>query len=112
MPNSKDSVIHLTKCFSESGAIRLKPMFGEYAVYYKEKLVALFCNDHLYLKTTPPGREALGDTVELPPYPGAKPHLIVPDHKLDDHSWLSELIRATAVALPEKQKPTKKRILR
>jgi DNA transformation protein and related proteins len=45
---------------------------------------------------------------EGPPYPGAKPQLIVGEDKWDDAVWLSNLFRVTADALPV-PKPKKKK---
>ena len=109
MPNSTQAVKRLHDALSESGNVRLRPMFGEYAIYCNEKVVALFCDDILYLKTTPPGRDALGDAIEQPPYPGAKPHLVVSNEQLDDRAWLKELIQSTARALPARLPRSKKK---
>lgn len=76
-----------------------RKMFGEYALYLDEKVVALVCDDQLYLKDTPEGRACL-DTVALgAPYPGAKPHLQL-GTLLDDPDRLSEALRVTARVLP------------
>ena len=58
-------------------------MFGEYALYLDGKVVALVCDDQLYLKPTPGAKAALPDCPTGPPYPGAKLHLLVTD-ALDD----------------------------
>jgi hypothetical protein len=52
--------------------------------------------------------------VEGAPYPGAKPHMQIPEDLLDNRHWLSELVRLTADALPvpkPKSKKTKKRMV-
>ena len=51
-----------------------KKMFGEYAIYLNDKVVALVCDNRLFVKPTSAGREILGTPEENPPYPGAKPH--------------------------------------
>lgn len=50
-----------------------RKMFGEYAVYYRDRIVALFCDDQLFIKPTNAGRAFIGKVSEAAPYPGAKP---------------------------------------
>jgi TfoX/Sxy family transcriptional regulator of competence genes len=83
----------------DAGQIRQRKMFGEFAVYCDDKVVALICDDQLFVKPTPGGLAFIGDVVEAPPYPGAKPHFLIED-RLDERGWLTELIRITARELP------------
>jgi DNA transformation protein and related proteins len=81
--------------------VRSKKMFGEYALYYEEKVVALVCDDQLFVKPTSAGKALLGSRCrEGMAYPGAKPSLLIGADELEDHDKLSELIRVTAEALP------------
>ncbi len=82
-----------------AGDIRYRKMFGEYAVYCRDKVVALICDDRLFVKETSGGRALIGDVVEAPPYAGAKPHFLIED-RLDDREWLAALIRVTESELP------------
>jgi TfoX/Sxy family transcriptional regulator of competence genes len=83
-----------------AGAISFRRMFGEYALYCDGKVVGLVCDNQLFVKPTPAGREFLGaDVVEGQPYPGAKPWLLMGE-SLDDRTTLCRLIRITADALP------------
>lgn len=75
-------------------------MFGEYGIWCDGKIVALVCDDRLFVKPTAAGRALAGDAAEAPPYPGAKPSLLIDPERWDDADWLAELIRATAAALP------------
>ena len=90
-----------------AGEVTFKKMFGEYAIYLDDKLVALVCDDHLMLKPTDAGRSLLQKPEERPPYPGAKPHLLI-DACVDDKETLASLFSATAKALPQ-PKPKQKR---
>jgi TfoX/Sxy family transcriptional regulator of competence genes len=74
-------------------------MFGEYALYIDEKVVALICDNQVFVKPTAAGLELLGEVIEAPPYPGAKPHYQVNDH-LQDGDLLKKLLLATFSALP------------
>ncbi len=89
------------------GGVSHRKMFGEYAIYVGNKVVALVCADRLFLKPTAAGRALLAAPVEAPPYPGAKPYLVVDDH-VDDAELLSTLFRATESEVPE-PKPKKRR---
>ena len=84
-----------------------RKMFGEFAIYVSGVLVALVCDDTLFLKLTAGGRAIAGDVVEAPPYPGAKPCLVIPADRLDEAEWLTALVRITAAELPP---PKQKRI--
>lgn len=84
-----------------------RKMFGEYCLYLGEKPIALLCDDQLYLKPTEAGRALLAHVQEAPPYPGAKPHLLISADQWEDRDWLRQLVHATAAALPppKKRKP-------
>jgi TfoX/Sxy family transcriptional regulator of competence genes len=86
-----------------------RKMFGEYALYAGGKVVALVCDDTLYVKITEPGKVFVGERYEEGiAYPGAKPSILVDADLIEDREWLSELIRITEEALPL-PKPKKKR---
>jgi TfoX/Sxy family transcriptional regulator of competence genes len=90
-------------------ALSYRKMFGEYALYLEGKVVALVCDNQLFIKPTAEGRQLVGVVSEHPPYPGAKPHLRIGD-ELDDRDLLKRLFVATAHALPPpkaKPKPAK-----
>jgi len=100
-------VQHVCDQARQAGEVRYRKMFGEYAIYVGNKVVALVCDDRLYLRPTDAGRALLKAPTEAPPYPGARPHLLLDEH-VDDGELLSTLFRATeaAVASP---KPKKRR---
>ena len=92
-----------------AGEITYKKMFGEYALYSDGKVVALVCDDKLFLKPTKAGKSFIDNVIEAPPYPGAKLYFLIED-KIEDREWISDLIRLTAKELPEpKQKSLKKK---
>jgi TfoX/Sxy family transcriptional regulator of competence genes len=78
-------------------------MSGEYAIYCNQKVVALVCDNQLFVKITAQGQafvdKALEPVLLAPPYPSAKDSFLIQD-QLDDHDWLVELIRITQDALP------------
>jgi TfoX/Sxy family transcriptional regulator of competence genes len=83
-----------------AGEISTRKMFGEYAVYCNKKVVALICDNKLFVKPTEGGRKFIGNVVEAPAYPGARPSFLIED-KLEDRKWLSSLIRLTEKEVPE-----------
>lgn len=80
--------------------VSARPMFGEFGLYVDAKMVALVCDDQLFVKPTPGGRAHAPDAGEGVPYPGAKPCLAIDPDTLDDGDWLAELFRITAAELP------------
>lgn len=84
-----------------------KKMFGEYAIYAGEKIVALISDNQLFVKPTPGGRALILDPVEASPYPGAKPCFLI-QANIQDADWLCQLIQITAAELPSPVKKQRK----
>ena len=76
-----------------------KRMFGEYALYLDDKVVAFACDNSLFLKPTEPGRAVLPTVTPGKPYPEAKDYYVL-DEFLDDTPLLQRLLQVTADALP------------
>jgi TfoX/Sxy family transcriptional regulator of competence genes len=92
----------------EVGRVSHRKLFGEYAIYLGNKVIALVCDDQFFLKPTEAGRALLGTPAEAPPYPGAKPYFVI-DEFIDDAEFLTTLFRATEGEVPEpKPKRAKK----
>lgn len=84
-----------------------KRMFGEFGLYAYGKFFGVICDNRLFIKPTEGGRAYIGDPVEAPAYPGAKPSFLIED-RMDDGEWLTRLIRITTRELPSpKPKKTK-----
>ncbi len=90
-----------------AGLIEYRKMFGEYALYCEAKVVALICDNKLYVKPTNAGRSFIGNVTEGFAYPGAKASFLI-EEQIEDTEWLSELIKLTEKELPV-PKPKKKR---
>lgn len=85
-----------------------KKMFGEYGLYFDDKMFALVCDNKLFIKPTLSGRAYIKDVVEAPPYPGAKNQFLI-EEQLEDRDWLKKLVSITVAELPEpKPKKTKR----
>ena len=100
MASDLSFVEFIVEQMENAGNIRYRKMFGEYAIYGDNKVVALVCDNRLFVKPTEKGRLFIGDVTEAPAYPGAKPSFLIED-KIEDREWLSELIRITIRELPE-----------
>jgi TfoX/Sxy family transcriptional regulator of competence genes len=99
MTSSIDTVRYICDQAGLGQRLAFRKMFGEYALYLDEKVVALVCDDQLFLKPTPQGRAYLGAVSEAPPYPGAKSYYLL-SSELDDPDRLHEALKITARALP------------
>ena len=101
MATKQSTVDFLTEQITEAGDIRSRKMFGEYAIYCNEKVVAFVCDDKLFIKPTEPGKEFLEDKLEeAPAYPGSKNYFLISEDYWDDKDWLTELISITENSLP------------
>ncbi|KVC88559.1 competence protein TfoX [Burkholderia ubonensis] len=107
MASSQSTVDFIVEQMAAAGAVSARKMFGEYGIYCDGKMVALVCDDRLFVKPTPDGKAFLGECEEGPPYPGAKPCLVISGERWDEREWLSRLIRITAAQLPP-PKPRKR----
>ncbi len=106
MATDKKFVDYILEQIENAGEITAKSMFGEYGIFSDGKIVALVCDNKLFVKPTAGGRSFIKHVVEAPPYTGAKNCFLI-EEKLEDRDWLSELIRISAKELPppKKRKP-------
>ena len=99
MATDQEFMEFLADQMSGAGEVSYRKMFGEYAVYCDGKVVALVCDNQLFVKPTSAGRAYVGEPTEAPAYPGAKNSFLIED-AFEDREWISELIRITAQELP------------
>ncbi len=107
MANDPDFVKFIVDQIDDSCDVTYRNMFGGGTLYSKAKVVALICDNQLFVKPTDAGRSFIGHVVEAPPYPGAKPSFLIQD-EIEDREWLTELITLTEKELPM-PKPKKKK---
>ena len=105
MASNADFVQFIADQCAEAGEIVTRKMFGDYGIYCNGKIIGLICDDRFYLKPTEAGKALLRKIELRPPYEGAKDYFYIED--VDDHEYLSTLVRATCKALPE-PKPKKR----
>lgn len=107
MASDRDFLEYVCDQAGGAGTLTYRRMFGEYALYLDDKVVALVCDNQLFIKPTDAGRRFLVEPKEGQPYPGAKPWFLA-DELLDDGEQLATLLRQTARDLPP-PKPKKPR---
>jgi DNA transformation protein and related proteins len=107
MASKQTTVDFILEQIQGAGAVRAQKMFGQYAVYCNDKVVALVCDDQLFVKPTAAGRNFIGTATEGQPYHGAKACFLISGDQWEDCEWLSQLIKLTALELPV-PKPKKK----
>ncbi len=112
MSTRQSTVDFIVDQLTGAGNVRAAKMFGEYGLYCDSKIVALICDDQVFLKPTEAGRAYIGAVTEGFAYNGAKPSFLISEDLWDDGEWFSGLVRATAQALPlpVPKKPKLKRV--
>ena len=100
MATQKRTIEFLLEQVTGAGAVTAKPMFGEYGVYVDGKMIGSVCDDQLFVKPTISGRAHAEPVSNAPPYPGAKPQMLIAADRWDDAEWLGVLLRVTAAELP------------
>ena len=106
MASRVDTVQYICDQAGLGRRLTFRKIFGEYALYVDGKVVALICDDQLFLKATAEGRAYLGVVVEAPPYPGAKNHFQI-CAEIDDPERLRAALTITARVLPEAKPKSK-----
>jgi TfoX/Sxy family transcriptional regulator of competence genes len=92
MATSKETVIHLEDAVRDQRLV-VKPMFGEFAIYFDGAVVGLICDDRVFIKITEGTRAHFGSTHPTAlPYPKAKPQFILQDDDLDDGERLKAIL--------------------
>lgn len=67
-------------------------MFGEFALYYDDKVVGLICDNTLFLKITESSRKFLDGNKTGPAYKGAKDSYVIGEEILEDSKTLKKII--------------------
>lgn len=110
MATQRRIIDYLIEQATSAGTVTAKPMFGEYGVYVDGKMIGSVCDDKLYVKPTASGRVHAEPVSNAPPYPSAKPQMLIEADRWDDGEWLSELLRITAAELPTPKARKPKRL--
>ena len=100
MASQQSTVDFILEQISDAGTVSARKMFGEYVLYCDGKVVALICDDQLFVKPTSAGKTFVESPIEGIPYPGAKLYLLISGDLWEDSEWLTSLVRITAAELP------------
>jgi TfoX/Sxy family transcriptional regulator of competence genes len=109
MATQKETVEFILSKLRHREGFSARAMFGEYALYADSKVVALICDDRLYVKIVPASAELEAACEQGQPYNGAKAHYIVDEGQLSTIDRLPLILFAVAASLPKKQKSPKKK---
>ena len=99
MASNPDFVQFIADQCTKAGEITTRKMFGDYAIYCNGKIFGLISDNGFYIKPTEAGRKLLRSENMRPPYDGAKPYFYI--EEVDDHDYLTALVKATCAELPE-----------
>lgn len=111
MSTQKETIEFILEKLGDPKKFSARAMFGEYALYASGKVVALVCDDTLYVKILPASAPLERLCEKGSPYPGAKPHYVVEEAQLTQLEDLPAMLLAIAKSLPAK-KPKKKKAKR
>jgi TfoX/Sxy family transcriptional regulator of competence genes len=103
MPTKKDFAEYVLDQIDDELA-RVRAMFGEFALYYDDKVVALICDSTVFVKVTPASTEILINNEKGPAYPGAKDSFILSEEELENREFLRDLLGKVAQDVPAKKK--------
>jgi TfoX/Sxy family transcriptional regulator of competence genes len=104
MSTQKETIEFILEKLGASKRFSTRAMFGEYALYADGKVVALVCDDQLYVKILPASDPLENICEKSSPYPGAKPHYVIEEDKLSQMEDLPKILFNIAKHLPDKKK--------
>lgn len=107
MPTSKSTIDFVLEKLGNSPRFSARAMFGEYALYADNKVVALVCDDQLFVKICPASEPLEKVCDKDAPYPGAKPYYAISEDQIEKIGNLPAILMNISASLPAK-KPKKK----
>ncbi|MFM2357676.1 MAG: hypothetical protein RJA61_413 [Candidatus Parcubacteria bacterium] len=103
MSTQKETVEFILEKLAHQDRFSTRAMFGEYALYADGKVVALICNDQLYVKILPASKELENVCEKDPPYPGARLHYVIEEDQLSKLENLPHVLLDISKSLPTKK---------
>jgi hypothetical protein len=98
MSTQKETAQYILEKLGNSKAFSVRAMFGEYALYAEGFVVALICNDQLYVKDVPESQE-LADYCDMDaPFSRAKDYFLIENHHYEQVENLSQILLDIATA--------------
>lgn len=110
MATDREFLDYVAEQIDLGGRLTHKRLFGEFALYVDEKVVAFVCDNSVFIKPSHAVTRLAPDLPQRPPYPGASNYPVA-DELLDDSDAIRRLILETALLMPEPKakKPGKRR---
>jgi hypothetical protein len=106
MATQKETAEFILQKLRGPARFSVRAMFGEYALYANGRVAGFICDDLLYVKIGPAGKELELVCEKGPPYPGAKLYYIVEEVQLSTIENLSTILAAVADSTPPKKRKT------
>lgn len=104
MATNPNTINLLLERLAGAGVATARKMFGEYGIYCDDIFIGVVCNDTFHLKPTKPGLTLAPDLELAPAYSGAKPSMVVPADRWDEHEWIIPLVKTTVAHLASAKK--------
>jgi TfoX/Sxy family transcriptional regulator of competence genes len=98
MATGKEFVDFILDQLSGLPGVRTRAMMGEYVLYYQEKVVGGLYDNRLLVKPVSSALVLVKNPVLEPPYPGAKPLLLI--ENVEDRKFLTDIVKTVAAQLP------------
>jgi len=104
MSTSKDTAEYILERLRNAPRFAVRAMFGDYALYADGKVVALICDNLLYVKIRPASISLESECEKDTPYHGAKLHYVISEEQLSSLTQLPSILFALAQSLPIKKR--------
>ncbi len=102
MASSRSYLDFILEQLSETEGVSWRAMMGEYILYCRGRVVGGIYDDRFLVKRTEAAQTMLPGAETEIPYDGAKEMLLV--DRVEDRTFLRELLEAMAEELPEPKK--------
>ena len=109
MPSSIDTTQFILSKLRHPERFSARKMFGEFGLYTDGKMVAVICDDRLYVKIASASAVLEDQCEKGEPYPRAKPHYLVDETQLSTIQNLPAIMFALAKSAPSKTTKGKSR---
>ncbi len=109
MATQKETIEFILDHLGRAGSFSARAMFGEYALYANKKVVALVCDNQLYVKVLPASVMLENECDKDTPFPGAKLHYVVTEDQIVSMRALRKILLDIAKSLPEPKKKVRNR---
>lgn len=108
MATRKETVEFILSKLRDAKRFSARAMFGEFALYADGAVVALICDDRLFVKILPASAALEEQCEKGEPYPGSKPHYLVEEGQLSTLVELPAILFAIAESRTVKKKSARK----